>query len=277
MSGAPTGGASPGGAPESGAPESGAPESGASTNGASTNGASTNGASTNGTATSGTATNGESPSGAPAAAGRRSMWTGLVLIAAGAGALFGASGQVWSEVRLSAAVPGAARALTGDDLAGLVTPAAVVALAGLVALLATRGVARRGVGALIALAGVGAAVSTFRGMSEDAAERVVRDGSPLARLAQVEAVSHTAWPYLSLAGAALLLAGGLFAIVRAGSWPGMSARYDRPGSGGGERSRRTAEGSLWDAIDRGADPTADPADAPGEPGGPSKPSTEQGK
>ncbi|MEV4060709.1 Trp biosynthesis-associated membrane protein, partial [Nonomuraea dietziae] len=67
----------------------------------------------------------------------------------------------------------------------------------------------------------------------------------------VAAVAHTAWPYLAAAGGALLIAGGVLAVARATGWAGMSGRYDRPGSAAEQRDDK----SLWEAIDRGDDPT----------------------
>jgi hypothetical protein len=48
----------------------------------------------------------------------------------------------------------------------------------------------------------------------------------------------------------LLTAAGLLVVVRGRSWAAMSTRYDAPA----ERSRH-GEASLWEALDRGEDPT----------------------
>jgi uncharacterized membrane protein (TIGR02234 family) len=47
--------------------------------------------------------------------------------------------------------------------------------------------------------------------------------------------------------------------VRSGrSWPGMSARYDRPATTPEKKPDRPAsQAELWDALDRGEDPTKD--------------------
>jgi hypothetical protein len=54
------------------------------------------------------------------------------------------------------------------------------------------------------------------------------------------------------AGGLLVLAAGVIAVVRGRRWAQMGSRYDAPGA-----ARLSAEGSpaLWDALDRGEDPT----------------------
>jgi hypothetical protein len=76
--------------------------------------------------------------------------------------------------------------------------------------------------------------------------------SNLARLGGEVAVHVSAWWILSLAGGVLLAAAGLLTIARGRRWPGMSARYDRPGA-----APPTGDdpASLWKALDRGDDPT----------------------
>ncbi|MGE7467635.1 Trp biosynthesis-associated membrane protein [Brevundimonas sp. NPDC003935] len=50
-----------------------------------------------------------------------------------------------------------------------------------------------------------------------------------------------------------MTAGGIVAIVRGGRWAGMSARYDR--GAGKARAEVKDDRALWDALDRGDDPT----------------------
>ncbi|KJY27716.1 TIGR02234 family membrane protein, partial [Streptomyces katrae] len=76
--------------------------------------------------------------------------------------------------------------------------------------------------------------------------------------ARVVELSHTAWPYITAAGAALILLAGLLALRFGRSWPAMGGRYERDGS----PRRRTAAAvdpdrpeDLWKALDRGEDPT----------------------
>jgi uncharacterized membrane protein (TIGR02234 family) len=66
------------------------------------------------------------------------------------------------------------------------------------------------------------------------------------------------WPYVALAGATLLTAAGALAVVRGRGWGAMSARYDAPVG-----DRPVNESSLWDALDRGEDPTSTRSDSGG--------------
>ncbi|MGW2222707.1 Trp biosynthesis-associated membrane protein [Nonomuraea sp. NPDC001684] len=78
------------------------------------------------------------------------------------------------------------------------------------------------------------------------------------------------WPVVAGLGALLLLAGGVLAAVRGGRWAGMSSRYDRaadatderaggrPGAVAATARRGHEDRELWDALDRGDDPTESP-------------------
>jgi uncharacterized membrane protein (TIGR02234 family) len=182
--------------------------------------------------------------------------------ALGGGAALFAASQVW--LRLSAArtapLPPVTAALTGRDVEPLVPALGVVALAALVALLATRGWARTAVGAVLAAAGL---VLLLRSLPHVAAPSPAHarallldqgraTGEPAG--AAVTADVEPAWPLLAAAGGALLLAGGLGAVLRGRRWPGMSARYERPDAARPAPPEATA-GAAWDALDRGQDPT----------------------
>ncbi|MEV6525559.1 Trp biosynthesis-associated membrane protein [Longispora sp. NPDC051575] len=116
---------------------------------------------------------------------------------------------------------------SGADTTGWLNPSAVVAMAGAGALLATRGLGRRLVGALLVLAGLGVLAASGYGLDADGAARVLLPaGNALSGLA------------LCAAGAATLRFGA--------GWPTMGARYER----GTER-----KDDMWSALDRGEDPT----------------------
>jgi hypothetical protein len=82
---------------------------------------------------------------------------------------------------------------------------------------------------------------------------VAGDKSNLARLGSDLVVHVNAWWIPSLAGGVLLAAAGLLTVVRGRRWPGMSARYDRPGTAPPPAGDDPA--SMWKALDRGDDPT----------------------
>jgi hypothetical protein len=134
---------------------------------------------------------------------------------------------------------------------------AVVALGGAGALLATRGVLRRGLGGLLTAVGAGVAVAAIA--------------------ARASLGSGAGWAAACVVGAALIAAGGLSAARRGHLWPAMGSRYERttvpppqaqPGAGS-EPSAAAGPGrpvtgtdprvdtrAAWDALDRGDDPTS---------------------
>lgn len=198
---------------------------------------------------------------APDAAGsRRSLAAGLLLGAAGATVVLLASGQTWAEGE--AAVGGGTLPLSvdGQDVTGLPAALAVVGLAALVAVFAVRGGGRMIVAGLLALSGLGAGLSAYLGASdsvaldEKAAQTTGDAGST------IDALSHTAWPYVTALGGLLILLAGLLALRYGRRWPTMSGRYERDGT---PRPRRKAPAApdpdrpedLWKALDRGEDPT----------------------
>ncbi|MFI9624233.1 TIGR02234 family membrane protein [Streptomyces sp. NPDC052042] len=196
---------------------------------------------------------------APGAAGsRRSLALGLILGAAGAAVVLLASGQTWAEGR--AAVGGGSLPLTADgrDVTGLPAALAVVGLAALVAVFAVRGVGRLVVAGLLALSGLGAALSACLAASDSAAldEKAAQTTGDTS--ATVQALAHTPWPYVTAAGGLLILLAGLLALRYGRLWPGMSGRYERNGT---PRPRRAATldpdrpEDLWKALDQGEDPT----------------------
>jgi uncharacterized membrane protein (TIGR02234 family) len=180
------------------------------------------------------------------------------LCLAGAAILLLASGRAWARLTVEVApeLPRSAVLLTGRDLAPIAAAAGVAGLAAVAGIAATRGWLRRGVGAVAALLGLGAAVACAAGPSAARAEAVA------GRLVGAEL---TAWPVAGVAGGGLLLAGGVLVAAHGQRWATMGRRYDAPasagrvGRAGGVGRRADDAGELWDAIDRGEDPTAKPS------------------
>lgn len=197
-----------------------------------------------------------------AAVSRRSLAAGLLLGAAGATVVLLASGQTWAEGR--ATVGGGSLPLNADgqDVTGLPAALAVVGLAALVAVFAVRGGGRLLVSGLLALSGLGAALSACLGAADRSAldEKAAQATGDTS--AAVQALAHTAWPYVTAAGGLLILLAGLLALRYGRLWPSMSGsgRYERDGA---PRPRRAAGRApdpdrpedLWKALDRGEDPT----------------------
>jgi uncharacterized membrane protein (TIGR02234 family) len=149
--------------------------------------------------------------------------------------------------------------VTGRSVDAASTALALVALAGVVAVLATRGLARRIVGAVLALAGaamVWRALGSAGAVSRTRARSFVADHH---RTVDVNGVvphvaTHAVWPVLSAVCGVLVFAAGVVTAWRGHEWRGMSARYEsQPAQAepGGERPAT----ALWTALDRGEDPT----------------------
>jgi uncharacterized membrane protein (TIGR02234 family) len=140
-------------------------------------------------------------------------------------------------------------ARTGADAEPWVIGLALVALAGAGALLATRGVARRVLGVLLALAGAGVAAGAVIGRLS------VSPGKAGA--------GADVWPIACVLGGLIIVAGGVTAARLGHRWPTMSARYDRKPVAPAQVRRSSPDPELapadhraaWDAIDRGDDPT----------------------
>ncbi|MDI6104530.1 Trp biosynthesis-associated membrane protein [Actinoplanes sp. NEAU-A12] len=163
---------------------------------------------------------------------------------AGAGLTAYAVTRVWAvRVEQRPGLPDLRTEQTGADAQPWLIGLAVMALAGTGALLATRGLARRLLGVLLVLAGVGVVV-----------------GAILARAALdpgAAGLAGSAWPVACVVGGAAVAAGGALAARHGHLWAAMSSRYERRPAVPVERTTTSAETrEFWDALDRGDDPTA---------------------
>ncbi|NBE98177.1 hypothetical protein FE391_31650 [Nonomuraea sp. KC401] len=184
---------------------------------------------------------------------RGELWGWVVMTALGCLLVLWAAGQAWVTVLGDGA---ATEAPSGGELSPVLSPVALAGLAGVVAVLATKGAGRRAVGALLALCGAGAAVAAWAALSGDTVSERLREQNVLSGAAGLSWEVAPLWPAVTAAGAILVTAGGVLAVLRGGRWAGMSARYDRAA---GEPSARVSDDrALWDALDRGDDPTDHP-------------------
>lgn len=182
------------------------------------------------------------------------LWAVLLLVLAGAGALWGASGLNWLSQRFrtpmgTETTSGVAGAVLRPELG----PMALAALAAVAAVLATGGLLRRLVGVLIALAGALLAWRAYRHFSGGwftyASGDVPPGSTPIGEL-----TSSPFGPLLMTLGALLLLIAGLLVVVRAGRMPAMGARYSAPGAAKEQKSQ-DPDRRLWNELDAGRDPT----------------------
>ena len=212
---------------------------------------------------------------------RREYALGLALGAAGAGLVLLSARQGWARVSTPAPAPLPASVVpvSGQDLVPLAGALALAALASLAAVIATRRLARRLAGLLMAAFGVVIAVavclplaaSDVRGAARVTA--VSQAGSATAGGAAgvspgavpgggaapgVTAVGHVTmtaalWRPAAVAGALIIVAAGLLVSWRGARWPVMSSRYEPPEQVG--RKPVADSAALWDALSSGADPT----------------------
>ncbi|GII02488.1 TIGR02234 family membrane protein [Planobispora takensis] len=197
----------------------------------------------------------------------------MLACAAGAGLVLLAAGRGWATLDPEGAGTSEPPVLTGSATASFLGPVALAALAATVAVLAARGWPRRAVGAVIALCGLGVLAGVRHGTGAGALAAATQSnlGRGVAAGGETDLTAftvHWTWPAVAAAGGLLLLAAGAVAALRGHRWPGMSDRYDRTESSSGGAASGPAQGpvserALWDAIDRGADPTAGPRDGEG--------------
>jgi uncharacterized membrane protein (TIGR02234 family) len=232
---------------------------------------------------------------------KRQYGYALLTGAVGAGLILLALRAQWAQAVFTPQKPLTAEVVnvSGNDLAPLAEALALATLAGLVAVIATRGVARRAVGVLLALFGAGAGAAVLTTVSaatvlsvaagkvaspESAAMSGTAPGSVTSGSSSGGAVvvsgsaghaimSGVPWHVAVIIGALLIFAAGLATALRGQDWPVMSARYDAPGAreaaaAGGAAGQRKAgrpadAASMWESLNGGEDPTEDDqADSP---------------
>jgi uncharacterized membrane protein (TIGR02234 family) len=188
---------------------------------------------------------------------RQSLTLALVTGAAGAGMVLLAAQQRWARVSFAPPppLPASTVTVTGQELVPAAGALGLAALACLAAILATRGLARRGVGVLLAVGGAVAGVAAAAAVRARhvAAAAATHSFGPGPKTGTAPHVVLAAFPWwaVAVAGGGMIVAAGLAAAWRGPRWPGMSSRYERASVDRTERRDDTA----WEALDRGSDPT----------------------
>ena len=181
----------------------------------------------------------------------------LGLLVLGSVGVLGTAALPWVTARIDDPTLGASAArveLSGTALAPALSPLALVALAAVVGVLASRGVLRRLVGVVVLLAGIGLVwlVGSAR-LDPAVVTRAARTATGTTTGASAESWT-LAW--LPALGCALLVCVAAALVVgRAGRWPTLSPRYDRDGAP--SPGRGVPKADAWSQLDRGEDPTAD--------------------
>jgi uncharacterized membrane protein (TIGR02234 family) len=214
----------------------------------------------------------------------------LLAGAVGAGLILLAVKERWAEAVFTPPKPLSPQVVnvSGADLVPLAGALALAALAGLAAVIATRGVLRRVSGVLLAIFGAGAgaaatAAVTAASVVSVAASHIASPesaavsgqagsttsgssgGTPIVVSGAGHAIMNgTPWRVAVLAGALLVFLAGLATMLRGPRWPVMSARYELPhrqAPGATAPAARPADSaSMWESLSGGADPTEGPAE-----------------
>ena len=226
----------------------------------------------------------------------RSEYLGVLLLGAvGAAVVLIAVRQDWARVLTiqPRPLPASTAVVRGQDLLPAAGALGLAALAGLAALVATRRLARRVVGGVLAAFGVaiivslsmpvtdaqvrGAVAGTAGTASSVAGGSTVGGGTtPGGGVSGISLSSHVTmatfpWRWVAVAAALLIVVAGLLAAWRGNRWPVMSSRYDRPASQPATRHTEAADpATLWESLSQGIDPTVltrgdDPPDPPDRP------------
>jgi hypothetical protein len=183
----------------------------------------------------------------------RREYSGVIaLCVLGAGLMLLALRQEWARVHYvaPAPLPSGVLAVTGQDLQAAASALALAALACLAAIIATRGIARRGAGVLMAGLGVWAgwlvstplhaagvlAAATQQGTAGafSSSDSTISGTSPASGNTMPVIGSATRvvltggqWRTAALAGAIAVVVAGLIAAWRGPRWAVMSARFER--------------------------------------------------
>jgi Tryptophan-associated transmembrane protein (Trp_oprn_chp) len=180
-------------------------------------------------------------------AGRR-LAVAVLCCAGAAGLAVFAASRTWatSTTLRPAPLPAIVTARTGADLLPILPALCLVAVAGAGALMATRGAPRAALGALLVLCGGGIVVSAGAAVLGGLAD----PGTGVTRHLSVLAFALAA---LCVAAGVVITTVGVLAVRHRASWPSLGARFERRG---GTVPRTGQDQRLWDAFDRGEDPTA---------------------
>ena len=196
--------------------------------------------------------------GAASRTGRRELAITVVTALLGGLIAWAAAGRPWATATIGEAPNTLKVAASGSDLSGGVTALGLTALAGGLALFATQRLARRLVCVLLIAAGVGAAVYAFGERGASRASHVLADKASAKGFAAGLVSAHmNSWWILAALGGVLVALAGVSALLRGATWPGMSSRYENAATGtaAGTAADTGSSKDLWDALDRGEDPT----------------------
>jgi uncharacterized membrane protein (TIGR02234 family) len=200
----------------------------------------------------------------------------------GSGLTLLAAARPWARAIVSAApgLPALEVAPTGRSVAPTVVACALVALAGVLAVIATRGIGRTLIGGAVAC--MGALIVTVAVLQALDPTGTVADAGAMG--GEASSTSSTVWPWVAAVGGLFTTVAGGLAGIRGQGWASLGRRYDAPEADGASGrlaaragvartrvrpvptmtkdpppatapERHTTAREQWDALDRGEDPT----------------------
>lgn len=182
-------------------------------------------------------------------------WAMVLLLGAGAGLLW-ASASLWVSATASpAGLPQVNVSVTGREVLPSVGAAGIVALAGIAGVWATRGKWRALIGMLLVVV-LGWATLTVVGFAAGLPATADRAVAGTAGLAPADLLTSqvTNWWWLALVAAMMGVVGAGVVTARGASWSAMGDQYARNQAD----AAAMTSAQVWDALDRGEDPTIDP-------------------
>jgi uncharacterized membrane protein (TIGR02234 family) len=214
---------------------------------------------------------------------RREYGITLVVAAAGAALILLAVRRTWARVTFVPPHPLPSQVIdvSGQDLVPLAGALALAALACLAAVIATKRLARRVAGVLLAVLGGWAGIAAMASVTPASATSVAASkvGSPAASAASGAVGSTTSgttsgsgdvivsgttshvlmsggeWKVVVLLGALALVAAGVAVAWRGPRWAVMSSKYEASGYEAAGRQQAADSASMWESLSQGADPT----------------------
>ena len=194
---------------------------------------------------------------------RRGYRRALIMLAVGAGLLFLGYAQVWaSAVVVQEGLPSLAVELKGREIQPAGSASAILALAGIAGLVATRRFGRAVTGVLLVLEGVIAVVGAlWFGAGAGNRADVVRLVSEKAGVDVEADLAVRPWWLVVAVGGLLLVVVGVLAALRGGTWPVMGRRYERerPATADGTSTGPVGAGQRLGAARPGRRPDRRPA------------------
>jgi uncharacterized membrane protein (TIGR02234 family) len=189
---------------------------------------------------------------------RRELRLAVLLCLVGAALTLWAVRQPWVSYPASEdiTIKALRTSVRGTAVASVAQALALVGVTGVVAIAATKRVGRVLVGLLVGVAGVLVVVDVGHLLTTGLGHRLATSGCRGLCVVPQERYDRSptwTWPVLTLAGSALMAAGGLLVALRGRQWAALSSAYEVPAAR--HVSAEPTDKAAWDLLDSGDDPT----------------------